>query len=43
MPELGKILQCKQVKGNAEDLYTISVMKTDIAVGYVPHEKSHVV
>ena len=43
MPKSGKILQCKQVKCNAEDLYTISVMKTDTAVGHVLHEKSHVV
>ena len=42
MPEIGKILQCKQERGNPEDSYTVSVMKDDTIVGYVPHEKSHV-
>ena len=41
-PEIGKILQCKQERGNLEDSYTVSVMKDYTIVGHVPHEKSHV-
>ena len=43
MPERGKILQCKQERGNLKDLYTFIVMKGDTVVGHVLHEKSHVV
>ena len=42
MPERGKILQCKQERGNPEDLYTFIVMKGDTIVGNAPREKSHV-
>ena len=42
-PELGKILQCEQERGNTEDSYAVSVMKADTIVGHVPCEKSHVV
>ena len=43
MLETGEILQCKQKRGNPEDLYTVSVMKGDIIVGHIPCEKSRVV
>ena len=29
MLEIGKILQCKQERGNMEDLYAFSIMKGD--------------
>ena len=42
MPEIAKILQCKQEKGNLEDFYTVSIMKVDTIIGHDPHENSHV-
>ena len=35
MPEIGKILQCKQERGNLEDLLAVSVMKSDTIAGHV--------
>ena len=43
MPEIGKILQCKQEKGNLEDLNAVNIMKGDTIVEHIPHEKSCVV
>ena len=30
MPEIGEILQCKQERGNPEDLYAVSIMKGEL-------------
>ena len=35
MPVIGKTLQCKQERGNLEDLYAVSVMKSDTISGHV--------
>ena len=43
MPKIGKVLQCKCVKGNKENLYIVRVMRSDTIVEHVPHEESHVV
>ena len=40
MPEIGKILQCKQERSNLEDLNAVSIVKGDTIVGHVPCEKS---
>ena len=43
MPEIGEILECKQERGNPEDLYAISITKDDTIIGHVPREKLRVV
>ena len=30
MPQIGKILQCKQERGNLEDIYAVGIMKGEI-------------
>ena len=32
-PDIGEILECRQERGNSEDLYTISVKKDDVHSG----------
>ena len=40
MPEIGKIIQCKQERINPKDLYAVSIMKGDSIVEDVPCERS---
>ena len=35
-PEIGKIPQCKQERGDPKDSYSVSVMKDNTIVGHVP-------
>ena len=40
MPEIGNVLQCKQDRGNLEDVYTVTVMKGETLSFDWPDSKS---
>ena len=40
MPEIGNILQCKQERGNLEDVYAVTVMKGETLSFGWPDPKS---
>ena len=41
MPQIGEILQCKQERGNPEDLYTLASWKVTPSLAWPDPSQSH--